>query len=420
MAPIKHRGLSATILEQTLVTDPEESFWFEQLLKHGANPNYVFDVGTGDTIVFATVEARRDDLTALLIARGAELNRTNSVGNTPLIETLFLADSPYSALLLLKGGADWKPVNRHGKGLIDFLSQKGEESVKSRTNQGPWWQDYVATVKWLAAHGAAIPANLSALVPELAPAGPPPAVAAAPASPLRERRDAVQARLAQPAEAEDGDAPLYVALNRSLGERGRSLEFYDTLAPANPARVFLSRQLVREFVALRRYADAALGWDARQSNRLFNTWSKAPASTSGHAGAADDVRSRLLQQLLDNYEALVGSGSFPEAQNLAGQIGGADRSPETVALLQARAARAGHPELPATQNRAGVILLEAAQQIDPVPAGHGNPGLSRERGRAGARPARPLLRSPLPGAQPRTRPARFVQGAPRPAAVGGL
>ena len=173
---------------------------------------------------------------------------------------------------------------------------------------------------------------------------------------LRHQRDSAEAGLAQAAEADDSDAAIFVWCNDQLGEQGHSLEFYDTLAPDNPARVFLARQLVREFVALRRYPDAALGWNGRHVNRLVNSLPKpdpgAPAPLP-----EDSPHQNPLRELLDCFEALAGAGRIQEAQDLAARIASAIPAPGTLDQLRARAQRAGHPELPATQVRDGATAI---------------------------------------------------------------
>jgi hypothetical protein len=173
---------------------------------------------------------------------------------------------------------------------------------------------------------------------------------------LRQKRDAAQARLAQASAAEEDDATFLVSADRTLGERPHSLEFYDTLSPDNPARVFLARQLVREFVLLRRYADAVLGWDGRSVNRLFNA-AKGGAAAAVLNPGGDHGHRHLLLQMADYFEALAGTGDLPDAQELAARICDFDHSSETLVLLKERAARAEHPELPATRNRQGVLSV---------------------------------------------------------------
>ncbi|MGD1032424.1 MAG: hypothetical protein ABSA05_14945 [Opitutaceae bacterium] len=172
---------------------------------------------------------------------------------------------------------------------------------------------------------------------------------------LRQQRDAIQRRLAQPSEAEDWDAARFVLLNRELGEAPHSLDFFDTLAPDNPARIFLARQLVREFVEKGRYSDALLGWDERYVNRLINSGLRD--ATQPNPGLADGRDRHLLLQLADFFEVLAGAGDLADAQSLAGRISDLDRSPATLELLRTRSARAGHPELPAVRNRALAVIV---------------------------------------------------------------
>jgi hypothetical protein len=174
-------------------------------------------------------------------------------------------------------------------------------------------------------------------------------------SELQQQRYAIQLRLAQSSEAEDEDASKLVALDRMLGERSHSVEFYDTLSSDNPARIFLARQLVREFVASRRYSDAVLGWDERYVNQLLNSkdWAAARVDLGSNGGPH-----QLMRQLADFYEALVGAGDLPNAQALAARIYDLDSASEVLDMLKDRAARAGRPGLPAIKtNRARAVVV---------------------------------------------------------------
>lgn len=175
---------------------------------------------------------------------------------------------------------------------------------------------------------------------------------------LRQQRDAIQARLALPSEADDQDTAPFVSLNSELGEQAHSLQFYDTLPVGSPARVFLARQLVREFVAERRYSDAVLGWDERYENRLVipgRSVEGIPDDSSPETGRVFKQPRLLL--LADCFEALAGTGNVYEAQELAYRITKIDNSPGTLALLRERATRAGRADLPAMRDRGHSIVV---------------------------------------------------------------
>ena len=165
---------------------------------------------------------------------------------------------------------------------------------------------------------------------------------------VRHERDAIEARLAQPAEAEDDDAAVLIRMNRELGEEPHSVQFYATLAPDNPARVFLARQLVRELVTQRRYADAVLGWDVREVNRLFNSSARTMTGASSKAVAAGPEHQHLLLQ----FRRL---------------LRGAGRGPAIPWTLRSSRAR-----IPATL----IPRREPSRCCRPVPLRAGHPGIA--------------------------------------------
>jgi hypothetical protein len=163
-APVKHRGLRPSVLSMAILN--KEDYYFEQLILHRANPDFLLDVPTKRTLIYDTILYDRQELTVILIKAGADVNHRNIINETPLISTLSGAFRPKAALALLQAGADWKPTNKYGKGLIDYLliiAKKG----KPEDHAKPWWKDYVNVVQWLSDHGATIPDEFKALVPEL-------------------------------------------------------------------------------------------------------------------------------------------------------------------------------------------------------------------------------------------------------------
>jgi hypothetical protein len=142
----------------------DDSFWLEQLLAHGLSPDFVTEREGGLTLIFETISVDRDEMTALLIRSGADLNHRTTWGDTPLT---FSAGRGWvfhfeSTLMLLDGGADWRLTNKQGKGLIDYLLV----IAKRMPPDGPsdhssaWWKNYRAVVRWLSSHGAPLPEEI--------------------------------------------------------------------------------------------------------------------------------------------------------------------------------------------------------------------------------------------------------------------
>jgi hypothetical protein len=165
-AAIKHRLMPPSVLELTAEILPTESYWFEQLIMHGASPNFVVAAPEKRTIIYDTILYDREDLTIFLIRHGADINHRDIINETPLVSTLSGLFRIKETLALLQAGADWKPTNKRGKGLIDYLLIIAQQT-KPENHAKPWWHDYVTVVQWLSDHGAAIPDELKALVPEL-------------------------------------------------------------------------------------------------------------------------------------------------------------------------------------------------------------------------------------------------------------
>jgi hypothetical protein len=165
-AAINHRGVPRSVLELAMNSRPDESYWFEQLVTHGANPDFIVDTQGKRTVIFDTILYGHEDLTVFLIKHGADINHRDWVNNTPLISTVSTGMRLKMTLTLLQAGADWKPINKFGKGLVDYLLIIAQKT-KPEDRTKPWWQDYVNVMQWLSSHGATIPDNLRALVPEL-------------------------------------------------------------------------------------------------------------------------------------------------------------------------------------------------------------------------------------------------------------
>jgi ankyrin repeat protein len=151
-----HRNLPPSVLELVINTCQGETYWFEQLYDHGANPNYITDVPMGQTIIYPAIEYDRDDLVRILVAHGADVNkRTAILADSPLMASIEGGYRLKSSLILLKAGADWTATKSNGKSFFDFLYIVGGRLEINR--HPPWTEEYIEIVRWLTAHKAKIP-----------------------------------------------------------------------------------------------------------------------------------------------------------------------------------------------------------------------------------------------------------------------
>ena len=167
---------------------------------------------------------------------------------------------------------------------------------------------------------------------------------------LVERREAAEERLRAGA-ADYQTAADFNALNRTLGEDARTLRFYDELSAGDPRRERLGRLVYDQLLAARRYSEAAQVKSLAQTNVQFelNTRERPlPANIRDPEGLRRAHRQLAVRNAARHVEVLAGVGDLANAKALSARVLAYDNSPETKALLQQHAARAGRPELLAT------------------------------------------------------------------------
>ncbi len=164
---------------------------------------------------------------------------------------------------------------------------------------------------------------------------------------LRERRDVAEKRAL--ASGNDFDASAdFSAINHALQEDGRSLEFYDRLAPDDPRRHTLGMNVYELLVGAQRYSDAAQAKSFAQMSSQFDMSAQErplPANISNPAAIRQAQRGYLVTSTASNIEVLAGAGDLVHARTLVDKLLAYDGSDQTRAILQQRAVRAGHPEL---------------------------------------------------------------------------
>jgi RNA polymerase sigma factor (sigma-70 family) len=146
-----------------------------------------------------------------------------------------------------------------------------------------------------------------------------------------------------------------VALNYTLHDEARSLEFYDRLPAANPLRPVLARRLFAQFLAARRYAESL---EAEPPDRIFQMWSVMQASTLRREKAETlpfvrkTMREHDVRWVADRIEALAGAGALDDARVLLAHAREFDDSPGARAVYRTSLERGGHLKLLAPETAA--------------------------------------------------------------------
>ena len=118
----------------------------EMLLNAGADPNLSFDSEVNDggfitdvqeqTIVFWAVRSDKPidlNILKLLIEKGANINKADSLGNTPLMTACELGKIE-SVKLLLTNGANPNQANKKSKKPLDFAIKSGNQALINLLN----------------------------------------------------------------------------------------------------------------------------------------------------------------------------------------------------------------------------------------------------------------------------------------------
>lgn len=163
---------------------------------------------------------------------------------------------------------------------------------------------------------------------------------------LRERRDAAEKRLL--ASGTDYEAATdFASLNSKLDDSARTLALYDRLAPDDERRRSMGYQVYELLLENRRYADAAQAKPFGQMNSEFerSVSTQFPAALKNSAALQKSNHDYVVNQTAENIEVLTGAGDLAHARALADKLFAYDGAPEIRATVQAKAERAGHPEL---------------------------------------------------------------------------
>lgn len=173
----------------------------------------------------------------------------------------------------------------------------------------------------------------------------PPAAAA-----LRERRDAAERTMAD-APKERQPAADFALLNQTLDEVDKTLAAFDRLSPGDERRAHLANpQVMSRLVEGQRYAEVLEVYPYGRMSSMLSTSMRMP-NVTGHPdpeGGLRRYREGVLQTSARNLEALLGAGDVKNAGVFAQQVLLFDDTPETRALLERHATRAGKAGFVAT------------------------------------------------------------------------
>ena len=124
------------------VDDPR---YLQVLIEHGA-PIDLIGGRAARTPIFRAVQSRRDAQFALLLAAGADINRSDAMGNTLLHVAAEVGDAART-LQLLQAGADHDSANVRGVRFQSLLFGQDSARLSSKGRA-----DREAVLAWLAAH----------------------------------------------------------------------------------------------------------------------------------------------------------------------------------------------------------------------------------------------------------------------------
>ena len=164
---------------------------------------------------------------------------------------------------------------------------------------------------------------------------------------LRERRDKAAEQMLS-SETDSGAAMDLAALNHTLKEDQNTLAVFDRLPAEDRRRQVLASAAFDQLVEAQRYGDALLGMPYANISAQFEmnqAERPLPANIANPEKIRKIQRDYLINSTAINVEVLAGSGDLDHARTLAGRLLTYDSSPETKALLQQHATRAGQAGL---------------------------------------------------------------------------
>lgn len=150
-------------------------------------------------------------------------------------------------------------------------------------------------------------------------------------------------------DVEDRDSlGLYLQIKRELNVASAILNFVDQFGPDDPHRAEVIRRASTEFIEAQRYDEVVKTIGLEEMIRKFERWSIPPdfSRAPNPAAAVAGHRAAAISTTVKDIEALAGSGRMADAVALAGKLVLFDNRPETLALIQKHALRAGVHDFP--------------------------------------------------------------------------
>ncbi|MBK0077891.1 ankyrin repeat domain-containing protein [Kosakonia sp. S58] len=131
-----------------MVAMGDKDIWLKAMLDGGLDAN-AREKRYAEPLIFSTIRAKNNATLALLLARGADVNSRDSLGNTLLAEAFYGAEFDKIALLLDKG-ADPDLRNHQGDSFRQMVSERLAEIKK----EGEFYHNLFKVNERLKSHGA--------------------------------------------------------------------------------------------------------------------------------------------------------------------------------------------------------------------------------------------------------------------------
>lgn len=170
----------------------------------------------------------------------------------------------------------------------------------------------------------------------------PPALAA-----LIERRDRLEREILA-GDRDFGTAQNLGNFNKALGQDERTMALFEKLPAGDRRREGLTSVVSDRLIAARRYSEVA---EVRTLARMTSSFDPVTLLSPLPAGMANPERiqaarrASFVARVAKDIEVLAGLGDVASARVFAQKLLAFDNTPETRALVQEHATRAGHPRL---------------------------------------------------------------------------